>query len=55
MKVIGQLDAPYALLPGKFPRYALDRGLGGAESPSGRDGEEKNPATAGNRSSVFSQ
>jgi hypothetical protein len=27
---------------GKSPRYPLDRGLGGPQSPSGRGGEEKN-------------
>jgi hypothetical protein len=43
MEVSGQLHAPAALPPGKDPpRYPLDRGLGGPQNRSGRDGEEKN-------------
>jgi hypothetical protein len=44
MEVSGQLHAPAALPPGKEPLvwYPLDRRLGGPQSRSGRDGEEKN-------------
>jgi hypothetical protein len=41
MEVTGQLHAPAALLPGKSPRYPLDRRLGGHHSRSGPGGEEK--------------
>jgi hypothetical protein len=36
-----KLHAQAALLPGKSPRYPLDRMLGGPQSRSGRRGEEK--------------
>jgi hypothetical protein len=42
MEVNGQLHAPAALPQGKEPRYPLDRRLGGPQSRSGRNGEEKN-------------
>jgi hypothetical protein len=42
MEVNGQLHAQAALLPGKEPWYPLDRRLGGPQSRSGHDGEEKN-------------
>jgi hypothetical protein len=42
MEVSGQLHVPATLSPGKEPRYPLDRRLGGPQSRSGRDGEEKN-------------
>jgi hypothetical protein len=42
MEVGGQLHAPAALPQGKSPWYPLDRRLGGTQSRSGRDGEEKN-------------
>jgi len=40
--VSGQLHASASLLQGKSPWYPLDRRLGGPQSQSGRDGEEKN-------------
>jgi hypothetical protein len=46
----GQLHTPAALNSGKNPWYSLDRKLGGAQSRSGRGGEEKNSQPpAGNR------
>jgi hypothetical protein len=42
MEVSGQLHAPAALPQEKSPWYSLDRRLGGAQSRSGRGGEEKN-------------
>jgi hypothetical protein len=42
MEVSGQLHAPAAFPPGKEIRYPLNRRLGGPQSRSGRDGEEKN-------------
>jgi hypothetical protein len=42
MELSGQIHAPAALPPGKDPRYALDRRLGGTQNRSGR-GEEKYP------------
>jgi hypothetical protein len=41
MEVSGKLQAPAALPPEKEPRYLLDRRLGGPQSQSGREGEEK--------------
>jgi hypothetical protein len=49
MKMSGQLHDPAALLPGKQPRYPLDRRLGGPQSWSGRGGEEKTSLTTGSR------
>jgi hypothetical protein len=40
LEVSGQLQAPAALLPGKSPRYPLDKRLGGPRRRSGRRGEE---------------
>jgi hypothetical protein len=45
MKVSGQIHAPAALPQGKSQCYPLDRRLGGAQSLSGRGGEEKNSQT----------
>jgi hypothetical protein len=42
MEVIGQIHAPAALLPGKNPRYPLDRRLGEPQSRFRHGGEEKN-------------
>jgi hypothetical protein len=42
MEVSGQFHAPAALSPGKILWYPLDWRLGGAQSRSGRGGEEKN-------------
>jgi len=42
MEVSGQLHDPTALPQGKSPRYLLDWRLGGLQSRSGCDGEEKN-------------
>jgi hypothetical protein len=42
MEVGGQLHGPAALPPEKSPLYPLDRRIGGAQSRSGRGGEEKN-------------
>jgi hypothetical protein len=42
MEESGQLHAPAALLQVKSRRYPLDRRLGGHQSRSGHDGEEKN-------------
>jgi hypothetical protein len=42
MVVSGQIHSPAALPPGKSPSYPLDRRLGGPQSRSERDGEEKN-------------
>jgi hypothetical protein len=42
MEVSGQLHSATALPPEKDPWYPLDRRLGGDQSRSGRDGEEKN-------------
>jgi hypothetical protein len=39
--VSGQLHTPAALLPGKEPRYPLDRRQGGSQNRSGCGGEEK--------------
>jgi hypothetical protein len=44
----GQLQFPAALLPGKEHRYQLKRRLHGPQSRSGRYGEKKNLAPAGN-------
>jgi hypothetical protein len=44
------VSRPERFTPGeKSPRYPLDRGLGEPQSQSGRYGEEKNLAPAGNR------
>jgi len=40
MKASGHLHVPAALPPGKYPRYPLNRRLVGAQSRSGRGGEE---------------
>jgi len=40
--VSGQFHLLAALPPEKEPWYPLERGLGGSQSWSGRDGEEKN-------------
>jgi hypothetical protein len=45
----GQLHVPAALLRGKLPWCPLERRLGGPHSRSRRCGEEKNLASAGNR------
>jgi hypothetical protein len=42
MEVNGQLHTPAALPRGKESLVPLDRRLGGPQSRSGRDGEEKN-------------
>jgi hypothetical protein len=42
MEVSGQVHVPVALPPGKKPVVPLDRRLGGPQSRSGCDGEEKN-------------
>jgi hypothetical protein len=42
MEVSGQLHPPAALPPGKEPLVPLDRRLGGPQSRSTCDGEEKN-------------
>jgi hypothetical protein len=42
MEVSGQLHAPALYPKGKSPRYPLGRRLGGPQSRSGCDGEEKN-------------
>jgi hypothetical protein len=42
MEVSGQLHAPAALLPGKGPRYPLDRRLGGLQNRSGHGSEMQN-------------
>jgi hypothetical protein len=49
MEVSGQLHSPAALPLAKEPWYPLDRRLGESQSRSGRCGEEKNLAPAGNR------
>jgi hypothetical protein len=49
MEVNGQLRAPVALSLRKEPRYPLDKRKGGPQRRSGRCGEEKNLAPAGNR------
>jgi hypothetical protein len=41
MEVSGQLHAPDAFRSGKEPRYPFDGRLGGSQSRSERDGEEK--------------
>jgi hypothetical protein len=41
MEVSGQIHAPTALLPGREPQYPLDRRLGGPQSWSGRDNEDR--------------
>jgi hypothetical protein len=51
----GQLHAPAALPRGKSPRYPLDRRLGGAQSQSGRFGEEKNLDPIGKVTSSITQ
>jgi hypothetical protein len=53
MKVSGQLYALPTLCPGKeVPWYELDRRLGMSQSWTGRCGEEKNLASAGNGTQV---
>jgi hypothetical protein len=53
MEVSGQLHAPTALLPGKEPRYPLDRRLDVPHARFEHSGEEKKvPAPAENRTSV---
>jgi hypothetical protein len=47
MEVSGQLHAPAALTPMKEPRYPLGGRLGGLQSRSGHDGEEKVPVLPG--------
>jgi len=42
MEVSGQLHVPAALHAEKEPRYPLHRRLGGPQSRSSRDDEEKN-------------
>jgi hypothetical protein len=42
MEVSGQFHAPAASPRGKSTWYPLDRRLGGLQSRSGHDGEEKN-------------
>jgi hypothetical protein len=42
MEVNGQLHVPAALTQGKRPCYPLDKRLGGSQSRSGHEGEEKN-------------
>jgi hypothetical protein len=42
MEVSVHLHAPAALLPGKEPRYPLDRRLDGLQNRSGHGGGEKN-------------
>jgi hypothetical protein len=49
MEVSGQLQAPAALPPEKEPRYPLDKRLGWPQSLYESYGEEKNLASAGNR------
>jgi hypothetical protein len=48
MAVVSQLHAPNAKPPEKSPRYSLNRWLGGPQNRSGRYGEEKRLAPAGN-------
>jgi hypothetical protein len=48
MAVVSQLQVPNAKTPEKIPRYSLDRRLGGPQNRSGRYGEEKHLAPAGN-------
>jgi hypothetical protein len=45
----GQLHVPAGLLPGKLPWYPFERRLGVPQSRSRRCGEEKNLASAGDR------
>jgi hypothetical protein len=47
MEVSCQLHASAALPQGKSTLYPLHRILGGPQSRSGRDGEEKNPQPSG--------
>jgi hypothetical protein len=42
MEMSGQLHAPAALTMGKYPRYPLDRKLGGSQRSSGHGGKEIN-------------
>jgi hypothetical protein len=53
MEISGHLHAPAALTAVKTSLYLFDRILCGFQSRSGRGGEEKNPAPAGNRTPVF--
>jgi hypothetical protein len=48
MAVVSQLHAPNVKPPEKSPRYSLDKRLGGPQNRSGRCGEEKHLAPAGN-------
>jgi hypothetical protein len=45
METSGQLHAPAALLPGKEPRYPLNRRLGGHQGRCGRFGKHLLPLT----------
>jgi hypothetical protein len=49
MEVSGQLHVPGDLPQGNRLWYPLDKKLGGPQSQSGRCGQEKNLASAGNR------
>jgi hypothetical protein len=49
MEGSGELHAPTALLPGKIPRYTLDRRLDGLQSLSEQNEEEKILYTIGTR------
>jgi len=51
MEMSGQLHVPAAVLLVNNPRYSLD-GLGEPQNRSGRGGEERNSAPAGNRTLV---
>jgi hypothetical protein len=53
MEVSAQLRAPAALPVGNSHWYPLDRRLGGPQSQSGRDGEEKNIVPATNQTSAI--
>jgi hypothetical protein len=44
MEVSGQFHALVALLPGKSPRFPLDRRLGGPQNRSGLGGEREIPS-----------
>jgi hypothetical protein len=48
MAVVSQLHAPNAKPPEKSTLYSLERRLGGPQNRSGRCGEEKHLAHAGN-------
>jgi hypothetical protein len=52
MEASSQAHAPAALPLRKDPAYTLDRRLGGSQSRSGSDGEEKISDPAGNRTLV---